>query len=226
MVFLIPAQVLGQERIAHTMDISGISSMSVKPDETSISLAISTLRLQYEDAIDDLNRKTRDLTKQLRKVNFRDDDIKTTDFTVRKNTIYRYGHRVDSGFIAAQYLTVTFPYDRERIGDIIKKIGGSDAGADLQFSFGLSDATRKSLRDQLIRMAVEDAKEKASIIAAAAGIQLKGISNIKYSEMGGMPQIRSYKSMARMDESAPEAQVEAKEIEIGEQIQISWTIEN
>ena len=132
---------------------------------------MSTLQLRYEDAIDDLNRKTKDLTKQLKKVKFKEDDIKTTNFTVHKNTIYRHSQRIDSGFIASQYLTVTFPYDKERIGEIIDKIGGSDAGANMGFSFGLSDAKRKSLRFQLIQMAVTDAREKASIIAEASGIQ-------------------------------------------------------
>ena len=35
LVFLISAQLLAQERIAHTMDVAGRSSMSVKPDETT-----------------------------------------------------------------------------------------------------------------------------------------------------------------------------------------------
>ena len=206
--------------------VAGKSSLNVKPDETTINLTVTTLQLRYEDAIDDLNRKTKDLTKQLKKVKFKADDIKTTNFTVHKNTIYRQRQRIDSGFTASQYLTVTFPYDKERIGDIIEKIGGSDAGANMQFSFGLSDAKRKSLRDQLIRMAVQDAREKASIIAEASGIRLRGISNIQYSESGNLPQVRAYKSMARMDEAAPQAQVEAKEIEIHDNILVTWTIEN
>jgi uncharacterized protein YggE len=215
---------MAQGRISNTMDVTGRSSVKVKPDETTINMAVSSLELKYDDAIKALNRKTRDLTRQLKKVNFNSEDIKTSNFTVNKNTVYRHGQRIDSGYRASQYLDVVFPYDKERIGDIIEKIGSSEAGANIQFSFGLSDAQRRVLREKLIVMAVEDAKEKARIIAAASGIELQGISNIHYTETGVSPPHNAFSIRGARAEAAPQAQVEAREIEIHESIEISWNI--
>jgi uncharacterized protein YggE len=225
-VFAISASSTAQDRFSNTMDVTGKSSVKVKPDETTINMTVSSLELQYDDAIEALNRKARDLTRQLKKVDFNSEDIKTTNFTVNKNTVYRRGHRIDSGYRASQYLSVVFPYDKKRIGDIIEKIGSSDAGADIRFSFGLSDALKKSLQEQLISTAVADAKAKAEIIASASGIRLAGIAKIRYPEAGSPQPLSAFSVRGARAEAAPQAQVEAREIELQEVIEISWLIIN
>src|SRR4029453_8709423 len=72
-----------------TLEVVGTSVASVKPDLGVLSIAIERKSLIFKDAIVRLNDKTKDVSRQLVSVGFEEKDIKTADFSVSENTIYR-----------------------------------------------------------------------------------------------------------------------------------------
>lgn len=213
----------GQELNPGTLEVTGTSSIQVPPDQTTIRLRVSAIRMLYADALEDLDGKMKNLSSKLTRAGFEKKEIRTQDFNVRKNTVYRKGSQVDSGFVASQYVVLEFPYDKKQLGHAIDAIGASATGADMQIAFGLSDDKANRVRTELIRAAIRDAKLQANTIADEANIELIRILRIRYGEESMPSPGTVYRTAARAEQGST-WDIEARDIDLGETIGIIWNI--
>lgn len=205
------------------LEVTGHASEQAKPDQTTLRLHLSAIRLEYAETLRALDTKMRDLVDRLNNVGIESDEVKTRDFNIQKNVVYRNRTRIDSGFIASQYAELRFDYDRELLGKIISKVGLSQSGAGLQVAFGLSEKKKQALKNQLIRAAIQDARAKALIIADEAGVELVRILQVQYGTATPGTPAPVYSTSARMAEDAG-PQIEPTVINLGQHIQIMWEI--
>jgi len=177
------------------LEVSGKSELKISPDLGVLSIQITQIDKEFRQTIVGINTKTKDVTRQLTTIGFKESDIKTTDFQITQNRIYRRDAFIDSGFIAIQNVEVEFNYQKETITKILTEFSKSKTDFKLNFDFKLSDSLKSRVQDQLIQLAVQDAKTKALVLATAAGVKLRKISNITYG-------LTNYEVMNQMDRGA------------------------
>ena len=90
------------ENNSEILEVVGIAEMSIAPDIGILNITINEIDLQFGQSINGLNNKSKDINNQLLKLGFEKSAIKTDNFDVRKNTIYRNNKNIDSGYIAKQ----------------------------------------------------------------------------------------------------------------------------
>ncbi|WP_192822734.1 SIMPL domain-containing protein [Rufibacter sp. LB8] len=188
-----------------TIDVIGSAKITVKPDVGVLIISIKNNHLNFSEAITGLNTKTKDITSQIASIGFKEDDIKTTDFTINKHTVYvkEKEMEVDSGYVAMQRIKVDFKNNKETITKILNTFAKSRTDFTLNFDFKLSDELRTKVQDELIKLAIENSKHKAQLMAQSTGVRLGKIIDISYGNRyyGGMQDLEDKATSADMVEA-------------------------
>ncbi len=218
------AQTTGERSIA----VTGTSHLSVTPDQVVVHMNIQALEMEFSDAIKTLNKKTDKLINTLEKGGFDQENMKIINFSVHKNIRYDRGKSYDSGYVAVQSVILKFDYTKDKLADLVKTYSKSPVDANLNFNFQLSEQSQKTNRNQLIIMAVDDAKAKARVIAGASGVTLGKIISIQYGVDQNSPQpVQSFSRMKAMssDEAGSSSDLSLQNVDLYDEVNISWEIQ-
>jgi uncharacterized protein YggE len=162
------------------LEVRGYGRLKSQPDLGVISATVTTIQKDFGTTISILTSDTEKLFFHLEKVGFKRNEIKTNNFQVRGNTVYRKGSSYDSGFVGSQGLTIEFENSKSNISKLIDAFTKSPVAAQFSFHFTVSDNLREKLQNELIQKAINDAKQKAKLIADASNQQVIKIKKIKY----------------------------------------------
>ncbi|QBA64601.1 SIMPL domain-containing protein [Muriicola soli] len=187
------------------LEVTGSAQLAIAPDTGVLNMSLSQIEMAFGDAINGLNRKTKDIKAQIRKMGFSEDVILTDNFQVRKNIKYRNSRQIDSGYVATQQLHFDF---ENTVGNIRKILSQFSSGAtefDLNFSFKLSDPLKDKVQERLIQLATEDAFLKAKVIAKASGTELQKVLRIQYGN--------SYNAPVRMERAVMSLEADAMKVD-------------
>jgi len=176
------------------IEVQGVASVSTSPTETIISMELQSKKPTYALAIEDLNDRSNTLQKELNKLDFEDEDIITTQYNVRKNTIYERGAQKDDGYVAVQTLEIRFKNDSRKLLKVINSVTKSSSSPEIALRFDIDSETRTKLKEQLLAQAMKNARKKADIIAKEANYLITGIKMVNYGSTGSAP--RPYKAVA------------------------------
>jgi uncharacterized protein YggE len=216
------------EKNPPAVQVLGISKKMVTPDVAILSIMLTYKDMNFAQTTVGLNAKTKDVSRQIVSAGFKEADIKTTDYNIRVNRIYRNDSYLDSGYVASQNVVVEFNYSKEKISKILTTFSKSKTPFELRFDFKLSDELKKKVNNDLIRLAVNDAKEKARILSESSGVKLKRILDIQYGL--GFNEYAPREAMYSMNAKlASEADViegfTPKEVELNDHVTMRWEIE-
>lgn len=122
-----------------------------------------------------------------------------------------------------------FLSDKKRLGNILYLLANhTTIRPEFRFSFFVGDV--EASKNELLGKAVADAKEKAAVLASAAGCTLKGIVSIDYSWGGIELEASPYKrtmlaedAAMASDEACYEMDIEPDDIEMSDTV--VWGIE-
>jgi uncharacterized protein YggE len=178
-----------------SLQIVGQSELDVMPDVGILSINIQEIKMEFNDAITALDKKTENVQKQLSKLDFSEEDIKTRSFQIRKNTIYDRNKRRDSGYVASQAIIVKFNYSKERISQILSEFADASVGMQLSFSFTLSDSLKEASKNELIVMASKDAQKKAALLAQSFNKSLDEVVSLSYGSAPSRENLPVYRTM-------------------------------
>lgn len=214
----------------HTLQVVGNSKIAVKPDLGILIISITNKDLNFSQAIVGLDDKTRDISKQIIEIGFKEDDIKTTDFQITENRIYVRQAYIDSGYLSRQNIKVEFKYQKETITKILNKFSTSRTDFALSFDFRLTDELKDKAQDELLKLAIKDAKGKAKVIAGSSGVKLGKIRSINYGTnySGGMREVQetaAYKTMAAREGGGAIAGFTPNDLLFADNVLITWEIE-
>ena len=162
------------------LEVRGYGRLKSQPDQGVLSAAVSTIQKDFGLTVSVLTADTERLIQHLEKAGFNRRYIKTTDFQVEANTIYAESRSYDSGFVGRQGLRMEFENTKDNIAKLLEAFGKSPVHARFGFHFTVSDSLRDRLQDDLIKMAINNAKQKAKLISESAPQQLVKIRKIKY----------------------------------------------
>ena len=169
-----------------TLSIVGVGQVYYTPDEAMVTFRALGQGDTAEEALSMSASKASAIIDALKGLGIKDEDIKTSGI----NVYPRYDYEVKPPRIVgyeASYTIVVRIRDIDLVGKAID--AAFSAGADGMYGvqFTISDEKRAELTQQAIRAAVEDAEEKAKIVAESLGMEVVGIKSVSLSSQPIIP---------------------------------------
>jgi len=185
-----------------TVSVTGTGRVTLTPDRFSFNVGVQTQAPSVEDAVNQNNTKVAAVIAALKKGGATDAEIRTTGFSIYPQQDFSQGQvpRI-LGYQVTNNITVS----RKQIGDAGRLLQAAISAGVNQASgirFEVSDPRRG--RDEGLKAAFDDARGKASVLAAAAGRTLGRALSI--TEGGAaepprpMPGIRTMAMQAKVSE--------------------------
>jgi uncharacterized protein YggE len=231
-IIFIPGVCLAQTE-EDKLQVAGKASLKAIPENFNIMIPVEEEDSLYETCSTRLIQKFNKIQDELVKNGIEKDLIKTTNFSISENYVFENGQRVKKGYLGIVQLQIIDSYTSPILGKIIKVLKDNQALYSLNFE--LSESQKETLNKKAITNAVEDAKNKAELIAKVSGVSLKRILKITYNfddfeSRDYASNLLTYEkrvygegvSSARMLDNF---ELSPKEITIEKKILIEWKIE-
>ena len=164
--------------------VTGKSNVKASPDYTRISLTLSDTLKEYDEclakSVEDMNV----IVDCIKRLGFERSELKTSSFEINRK-MQSYRDKYDNwkerflGYEYTENLNFTFKNDNERLGKILYALAHLSIIPEIRISYFCSDV--ETIKNQLLELAIKDAKKKAELLTSASGVKLCEILDIDYS---------------------------------------------
>ncbi len=189
----------GERRIA----VSGVGEVTAAPDIAHVTVGASATAKTAKVALDQTSAAVGAMLDALKAAGVAEADIRTTGLSLspwweRRRRTDGSVENVQSGFQARNSLLVT-SRDLTKLGEVLDALAKAGANEINGINFDIDE--RATLEDQARRMAVDDAKRKAELLAQQSGANLGAIMQIVEGGHRPIPQpmMRAEMAMAASD---------------------------
>jgi uncharacterized protein YggE len=168
------------------------ATVSVKPDEAQIDVGVTTKAETSESAARENARQTRAVVEALRAGTGPGATVETVSYTLTPDLRYprEGGEPTIAGYTATNIVRVTL-HDLSRVGDVVDLASKAGANRIHRINFTLQD--ERAARARALRMAADNAKARAEILAAALGVK---IVRVLSATTGGEAPVRPFDAAA------------------------------
>jgi uncharacterized protein YggE len=206
--------------------LSGEGTISAPPDLAVLSSGVVTEAVTAREALDANTASMATLVASFKAAGIADKDIATSGFSVQPR--YVYAQRKDgtqeppriTGYEVRNSVTVKVR-DLSALGGILDKAITEGSNQIDSLSFDIAD--KKKLLDEARKNALADARAKAELYAAAAGVKLGRLRELSEQHSAGYPPPRPMLRM-EMKAQAADVPVERGEQEIAVNVTATWEI--
>lgn len=167
--------------LSHTISATGFSTTSVKPDKVALSLGVQTTNNTAKAALYANSLAMNRVLKALLAAGVKPNETGTSSFNISPNFNYSQGRNEITGFTVTNSIQV----ESSKIANVSEWIDAATAaGANTinYIDYTVSDKKLAETKSGLIKLAIDDAKNKASIAANALGLKLVGVKSISLNE--------------------------------------------
>lgn len=167
-----------------TISVQGKGSIHVVPDVTRLEITIERVFPDYQKAFAQAKENSAWVVKILEFNKKPGKLAKTVKFDITDHEVNDYdtlGHYKSShveGYDLEQRIKIDLPIDNVLTNNIVRGIGKFIPGAQINIGYTVQDPRPHQMK--MLARAVSDAKEKAGIMAEAAGCTLGKVENINY----------------------------------------------
>lgn len=167
-----------------TIRVTGMGSVSVKPDTTSLRITFGGIYKDYEETVRKSAEKTKILREAIEKSGLPGEALKTKDFSIESEyESYRdYNNDYKKRFLGYKFYhrtQIQFPKDNKMLGRVLYEL--SLCSVKVEFSIDYTVKDKDAVKEEVIKRAVKNSREKAEIMAIAAGVSLGEVQSIDYS---------------------------------------------
>lgn len=164
-------------RDAATLTVVGRGAVRVQPDLATVNLGIDIVRPALPDALTAANTQMEAIIAAARAAGVAENDIQTTSFYVSVLRSYDpTGNPSEiTGFQVSNQVSVTVR-DLTKVSDVLADAVAAGANAIYGITFSLADPTGAAMEAR--RLAVEDARARAEVLADATGQPLGRIASL------------------------------------------------
>ncbi|MEX2511314.1 MAG: SIMPL domain-containing protein [Cyclobacteriaceae bacterium] len=189
-----------QDQSLSLIEVDGKSEVKVIPDEALILVSLTEKGMKTSEVTNGLNKKSKMVSDALKDSGVADYQFTADNYYVNINRIYTKGTAKDSGYVASQSLKIVV---KDTENDLLKVVETLHQVTDMTFQlqFRISEEKRKEYEEELLKMALENAKYKAGIIASTMDIGQYQIHKVVYTS-GESFQPVMYRSESMMMKSA------------------------
>ena len=155
---------------------TGMGRVDVPPTQAVVTVGVQVQRPTAAEASQEAGRITEQILSRVTQAGIRRQDIRTSGVALHPVfTTPREGAPRITAYQAINTLTVTIT-ELRLVGPVLDEAVRAGANTISGPSFGLRDPS--DARREALTLAVREAREKADVIARAAGLQIKGIVRI------------------------------------------------
>lgn len=226
-VMLVAAPVMAQTpevSKATTLDISTEASVKAEPDLAMVSSGVVTSAKTADAAMKENATKMNAIFTALKKAGIADKDRQTSGITV--NPQYHYQENkapVITGYQASNMVNVTIR-DLKKIGPVLDSLIAQGANQIQGPSFSVENP--EELLNGARKEAVEKARKRAEVYAAATGLKIAKIRSISENTNIGYPQPVMYARAAKMEMAADAATpVASGQVNLSVNVNISYELQ-
>lgn len=207
------------------INVNGSGEVLVAADTAVITLGITTQNKDVLKAQNTVNAAIEKIRTALIENGIKKEDINTD--RLRIYAVYDYSNNVErlTAYNASSYLAIRTT-DMDMVGKIIDIAFGAGANTLNDIAFSASDTEEAST--EALTAAVKDARRKAEIMAAAAGLKIAGIESIteSYSYSGDSGVNAFYKNAVMADEATGASTlVQASKLKVSASVSIVFEAE-
>ena len=213
-----------------TIKVTGKGKLSVKPDMIRLDIYAEVHFKDYDTAVLQAEKETDILREIVRKAGLDPKELKTVHFGI--DTEFRYDSRKRKllGYKYRHNMYITFPNKNEILGKVLFGLAKCPVKVEFSIVHTLKDV--EAIKNQLIGKAVTDSKEKAKVLAEAAGVKLGNIIKIDYTwgeiEAYARPfqmmENRTDLCLGEMSDGRYHMNIEADDIDLQDTVTVVWEI--
>ena len=170
--------------MTRTIKVTGKSNVKSSPDYTRISLTLSDTLKEYDECLAKSTEDMNIIVECIKHLGFERNELKTSSFEIERK-MQSYRDKNDNwkerfrGYEYTENLNFTFRNDNERLGKILYALAHLSIIPEIRNSYICSDV--EGIKNQLLELAIKDAKKKAELLTSASGVKLCEILDIDYS---------------------------------------------
>ena len=221
--------------MTRTMKVTGKGQIRVHPDMTRIVITLEGICFEYGEALHKSAEDTEQLKEMLSQFGFNRSDLKTLAFNVdteyesyKQNDVYKQRFL---GYKFRHLMKLEFDSDNQRLGRILYALAASPVQPEFRLGYTVKDPEKA--KNLLLGKAVADAKEKAAVLASAAGITLGDIQSVDYSwgeiDFEVRPMNRTLMAEECLEssistEGSYDLDIEPDDIDVADTVTVLWEI--
>ena len=218
-----------------TIKVTGKGKISVTPDTIRMFITQTNVEQTYEGAIRESAKRKEELNEALGTLGFKREDLKTLYFDI--DTKYESYQTKNNnwkkrlvGYEYTHKIKIEFPKDNKMLGKVLGVI--SEIKGEPEFTIQYTISEPEKAKNELLAEAVIDSKEKAAVLAKAAGVNLGDIINIDYSweEIDfytrpiGNFMMRECPVEPDCENGSIDIDIEADDIDVADTVTVVWTV--
>lgn len=169
-----------------TLTVQGIGTVRMAPDSAVITFGVKRTSKDISQAQADVNGTLGQVIDRLKEMGVTEDDIETSSISIYEDYSYRDYSSLpsddDTMYAVENSVSVTVR-DIEHAGSYIDAVFEAGANSFSGIYFRASDSSQE--RERAMVLAVENAMDRAKVLAEAAGMKLGGIVSITDGGSGG-----------------------------------------
>jgi len=219
----IPISIVSQEK-GEPFIVTEEGKVTTVPDIAKINLGIEENGANLKTVQDNVNKKSKNLVTELKKLDIDEKKIKTISY----NVYPQYNYDSNPPVINSYQVSTTYEViieDFETINDVLVKATQVGSNVIGNITFDLKEDTKRKALDEARETAVDKAKDKAKSLASKANISLGKIINISETGETNIPTPVYTRELVGIEsQDLTKANIQAGETEITVIISISWEI--
>lgn len=161
----------------YQVSVVGQGKVSYQPDVANVTIGIQIDKVaKADEALKQLNEKMNNVINALKVAGIKDEDLKTQNYSLLPQYDYINNVSTSSGYSANEQLVVkvnNIKTDPSLVGKAVE--AASKVGANQIIGITYDVSNLEELKQQVRIMAISDAKNKANVLARAAGVRLGDI---------------------------------------------------
>jgi uncharacterized protein YggE len=212
-----------QEAEKNIITVNGKGIIKVKPDTAYIRVGVETRGSDAKKAQQENARVMGEVTKKLKSLGIKEDDIKTVTYSLYP--LERYDEKTKKSYVyeyRVNNMVEVTVRDIDSTGAVID--GVSAVGSNKISSIRFDVADTEKYYNEALNAAVVNASGKAEAIAKGLGVTLKGAVNVQEISSGGPMVVRDTVSLAKTMEMADMAAtpISTGELEISAMVSMQY----
>ena len=198
----------GGKEQPRTISVKGIGNASVKPDAIEINMSLESVDKDYSAAVKQNDEKVAKLKKALDESGVDSELLKTTNLNIYPQNNGYNDHGVWKerfvGYHCVQDVKIQFDFSAEHINKVMGAISKCEATPNLSIRFKVKNPD--AVKDSVLALATQNARQKAEVLCQAAGCKLGELVTVSYKiNPAEIVSVTNYNMRAAKMESAEEA---------------------
>ncbi len=171
--------------------VSETGKVSVTPDTAKVTIGIEEQGKNLKVAQENVNRKSKSLVDELKKLGVKESSIKTVNYNVYPEYDYQSSPFRINGYRVSTSYEIKIE-DFEVVNDVLVVAANTGANVINNIIFEVNEKTKEEKLQEAREIAVNKAKTKAEGLAKASGMNLGKIINVSEVENGNYPMPVTY----------------------------------